>query len=139
MHNANVVFGVGVFEDESCFQQVLFLLLFWKPLWVDLLLLFTLQATLFEHYVGLVAIVMLLHIDVPSSLVVKTWRAILDNCLFNKSNFRHTWYSKWNIENIFCCKHSHRSLSMLLWSNDPIVGLRFREGFKMLMSLVRWR
>jgi hypothetical protein len=28
MHNANVVFGVGVFEDESCFQQVLFLLLF---------------------------------------------------------------------------------------------------------------
>jgi hypothetical protein len=28
MHNTDVVFGVGVFEDATCFEQVLFLYLF---------------------------------------------------------------------------------------------------------------
>ncbi len=36
MHTTNVVFGVGMFEDETCFEQVLFLLLLCKTLWVDL-------------------------------------------------------------------------------------------------------
>jgi hypothetical protein len=26
MHNTNVVFGVGMFEDVTCFEQVLFVL-----------------------------------------------------------------------------------------------------------------